>query len=148
GIPQAAQDPLEPIGHRRLRALIYKTDSGDFRRPLCIRRERPHDRCATDKDDKFAPPHRRAPDAQTAHRTGSHQRERIKLLLSDSNVRFGSKADICGATSHVRFAPNSDRESRHPGKVMSALHPKADMCGAIAYVCYGPKADITLSSDL
>src|SRR5262245_10439294 len=29
------------------------------------------------------------------------------------NVRFGSKADICGATEHVRFAPNSDRESGH-----------------------------------
>jgi hypothetical protein len=27
------------------------------------------------------------------------------------DVRFGSKADICAATSHVRFTPNSDRES-------------------------------------
>jgi hypothetical protein len=27
-----------------------------------------------------------------------------------TNVRFGSKADICGATSHVRFTPDSDRE--------------------------------------
>jgi hypothetical protein len=27
------------------------------------------------------------------------------------NVRFGSKADICSAKGHVRFAPNSDRES-------------------------------------
>src|SRR5262245_15387408 len=24
------------------------------------------------------------------------------------HVRFGSKADICAATSHVRFTPNSD----------------------------------------
>jgi len=24
------------------------------------------------------------------------------------DVRFGSKADICAATSHVRFTPNSD----------------------------------------
>jgi hypothetical protein len=32
------------------------------------------------------------------------------------NVRFGSKADICAATSHVRFVPNSDRESGHPGR--------------------------------
>ena len=29
------------------------------------------------------------------------------------NVRFGSQADICAATSHVRFTPNSDRKSRH-----------------------------------
>jgi hypothetical protein len=56
-------------------------------------------------------------------------------------VRFGSKADICAATSHVRFTPNSDRESGFLHKVMSALPPKADMCSALAYVCFGPKAD-------
>jgi hypothetical protein len=28
-----------------------------------------------------------------------------RLLLSSRDVRFGSKADICGATSHVRFTP-------------------------------------------
>jgi hypothetical protein len=27
------------------------------------------------------------------------------------DVRFGSEADICGAPTHVRFTPNSDRES-------------------------------------
>jgi hypothetical protein len=58
------------------------------------------------------------------------------------DVRFGSKADICAATSHVRFTPNSDRESEIPQKAMSALHPIADMCGALAYVRFGPKADI------
>src|SRR5262249_6320429 len=57
------------------------------------------------------------------------------------DVRFGSEADICAAISHVRFTPNSDRESRHPQPVMSALPPKAGMCGATAYVCYGPIAD-------
>jgi|SoiMetStandDraft_5_1073268.scaffolds.fasta_scaffold162593_1 hypothetical protein len=64
------------------------------------------------------------------------------LFLSRRNVRFGSKADICGATAHVRFTPNSDRESGFPHKVMSALHPKADMCSALAHVCFGPIADI------
>src|SRR5262249_55866620 len=59
-----------------------------------------------------------------------------------NDVRFGSKADICAAKSDVRFAPNSDRESRHPQTVMSALPPKADMCSARAHVCFGPKADI------
>jgi hypothetical protein len=37
------------------------------------------------------------------------------------NVRFGSKADMCGAIGHVRFTPNSDRKSEFPQKVMSAL---------------------------
>jgi hypothetical protein len=52
-------------------------------------------------------------------------------------VRFGSKADIRAAKSHVRFTPNSDRKSGFPHKVMSALPPKADMCSALAYVCFG-----------
>jgi hypothetical protein len=46
------------------------------------------------------------------------------------------------AKSNVRFAPNSDRESGLPQKVMSALPPKADMCSALAYVCFGPIADV------
>jgi hypothetical protein len=29
------------------------------------------------------------------------------------HVRFGSKADMCAAISHVPFTPNSDRKSRH-----------------------------------
>src|SRR5262245_37594586 len=59
-----------------------------------------------------------------------------------ANVRFGSQADICVAKDDVRFTPNSDRESRHLPKVMSALPLKADMCAALAHVCFGPKADI------
>ena len=58
------------------------------------------------------------------------------------HVRFGSKADICGAKSDVRFTPNSDRKSGHAAMVMSALHLKADMCGANRHVCFGPIADI------
>ena len=50
-------------------------------------------------------------------------------LSSDQGgyVRFGSKADICSAKAHVRFTPNTDRESDIPPKVMSALPPKADI---------------------
>jgi hypothetical protein len=59
------------------------------------------------------------------------------------NVRFGSEADICAATSHVRFTPNSDHKSGHPQTAMSALPPKADTCGATRDVCFGPIADIT-----
>jgi len=66
------------------------------------------------------------------------------LALCDPDVRFGSKADMCAAPAHVRFTPNSDRESGHQQPVMSALPPKADMCSARAYVRYGPIADIAL----
>jgi hypothetical protein len=57
-----------------------------------------------------------------------------------SDVRFGSKADICAAKTHVRFTPNSDRKSGFPQKAMSALPSKADMCGATRDVCFGPKS--------
>jgi hypothetical protein len=50
--------------------------------------------------------------------------------LAGAYVRFGSKADVRTAIGHVRFTPNSDRESRHVPMVMSALPLKADMCGA------------------
>jgi hypothetical protein len=49
-------------------------------------------------------------------------------------VRFGSEPDICSAQAYVRFTPDSDRESGHPQKVMSALPPKADMSGATSDV--------------
>ena len=56
------------------------------------------------------------------------------LTPSPENVRFGSKTDMCGAKRYVRLAPESDRESRHPQRVMSALPPKADMCSATSDV--------------
>jgi hypothetical protein len=59
-----------------------------------------------------------------------------------SCVRFGSEADMCDAQAHVRFTPNSDRNSGRALTVMSALPPKADMCGATGNVGYGPIADI------
>jgi hypothetical protein len=59
-----------------------------------------------------------------------------------ADVRFGSKADIRGAATHVRFTPNSDRESGFPQTVMSALRPKSDMCGATTDVRFGPIGDI------
>ncbi len=46
------------------------------------------------------------------------------------------------ALNHVRFTSNSDRESGHPQKVMSALPLKADVCGANQDVRFGPIADI------
>ena len=46
------------------------------------------------------------------------------------DVRFGSQADMCAATSDVRFTSDSDHESGHVPMVMSALPLKADMCSA------------------
>ena len=65
----------------------------------------------------------------------------MRAVKGCPHVRFGSLADICSAKGHVRFTPNSDRESGLLQKVMSALTPKADMCSAVADVCYGTKAD-------
>src|SRR5262249_15698447 len=54
---------------------------------------------------------------------------------------------MCSAQAHVRFTPNSDRESGHPQKVMSALPLKADMGSAATHVCFGPIADIVALFD-
>jgi hypothetical protein len=62
-------------------------------------------------------------------------------LSSWLDVRFGSKADMCGAIGDVRFAPNSDHESGFPQTVMCALRPKADMCSARGMSTFGPIAD-------
>ena len=39
-------------------------------------------------------------------RSEGHHRPLAMAKLKD--VRFGSKADMCGAKRHVRFTPNSD----------------------------------------
>jgi hypothetical protein len=53
------------------------------------------------------------------------------------DVRFGSEVDMCGATAHVRFTLNSDRESGLSQRRMSALPPKADLCSATRDVRFG-----------
>jgi len=63
-----------------------------------------------------------------------------------SDVRFGSKADICSATADVRFTPISDRESGLSQTIMSASPPKADICSALTNVRFGPIADTQLIS--
>jgi len=44
-----------------------------------------------------------------------------------AHVRFGSKADMCSAQAHVRFTPNSDRESGIPAK-SCLLYPQSRTC--------------------
>ena len=75
-------------------------------------------------------------DRLSANQFGRNRRRPI-----DHNVRFWGKADIRSAIGHVRFA-HSDRESRLPQTVASALPPKADVCGATSDVRYGPEADM------
>ena len=57
---------------------------------------------------------------------------------------LGQKQTCAAQKGDVRFAPNSDRESRHAANGMSALPPKADMCTALAHVRFGPKADMII----
>jgi hypothetical protein len=42
-----------------------------------------------------------------------------------AHVRFGSKADICAAKTHVRFTPNSDRESGFPANGHVCFTPES-----------------------
>jgi hypothetical protein len=51
---------------------------------------------------------------------------------------------MCTAIGHVRFTLNSDRESGHQSRVMSALPPKADMCGATRMSALGQKRTFDL----
>ena len=76
-----------------------------------------------------------------------HRTDKNWLTGRAINVRFGSKADVCVAKQHVRFAANSDRESGLPQKVMSALRPTADMCAATTDVGYGPIAAFTSAEE-
>ena len=69
--------------------------------------------------------------AEAFHETRISTYLKTELEVNGSpNVDFGSKAGSWSAATHVRFTPNSDRESGHPQEVMSALPPKADMCTA------------------
>jgi hypothetical protein len=56
-------------------------------------------------------------------------------LFSARQVRFGSQADMSGAKRHVRFTPNSDRESGLPRQASGHVQRTRP-------VCFGPKADI------
>src|SRR5512135_1729759 len=62
------------------------------------------------------------------------------------NVRFGSKADICGATSHVRFTPDNDRESDFSQKVVSALPRKRTCAAQLGMSALGQKRTLRRTS--
>ena len=51
----------------------------------------------------------------------------FKGVVKRPNVRFGSKADMCGAQVDVRFTPESDAECVHSN---FRYGPIADSCAA------------------
>ena len=51
-------------------------------------------------------------------------RDNLRQTLIRLNVRFGSKANSCSAATHVRFTPDSDRESGHPRTERAYLSPR------------------------
>jgi hypothetical protein len=59
-----------------------------------------------------------------------------------TDVRYGSQADMGSAKWHVRFTPDSNRESGFQQKFMSASPLKADMCMALAHVSQEPEGDM------
>src|SRR4029453_6950762 len=67
-------------------------------------------------------------------------------FLNRGKCPLGSLADICSAKGHVRFTPNSDRESGFPANGHVRFTPK-NMCSARGHVCFGPIADIRTSDD-
>ena len=57
-------------------------------------------------------------------------------------VRFGSLADICSAKGHVRFAPNSDRESGFPANGHVRFTPESGHVRCTRPCLIWAKADI------
>src|SRR5262249_60889006 len=79
-------------------------------------------RCAAKHRDELPSPHAfQAQGLQPTTSNGSYCASQQNGVL---DFRFGSKADICAATSHVRFTPNSDIDC------------------VFRHVPQGPKADI------
>src|SRR5262249_29910202 len=105
---------------------------------LCVNRKRPGCHPTCNHLEKVAPPHCRLRGLRYVMVAISASARKEAPPITKPHVRFGSKADICSATRHVRFTPNSDRKSGLPQTVMSALPPKADMCGATSDVRFGP----------
>jgi len=133
-------DPNWPSGHpRQLPSSILPSGSGGELKNLELNRR--------SKEDKPECGQRNGQHHDVDHpRPKPSHASTLLFFIPFLDVRFGSLADICSAKGHVRFTPNSDRESGFPHKIMSALPPKADMCSALAYVCFGPIADIATYS--
>jgi len=89
-----------------------KPDAPDLRRLLRDRRERPRYRRTANDTDEFPSPHcfTRAEDYVgdvKYHISHLGTVPRAKLRRTPGDVRFGSKADISGCPSNVRFTPKS-----------------------------------------
>src|SRR5262245_43571449 len=79
------------------------SDKRDHRQRWLLRTryDRPRRYCTTNKTYERASPHSRPEARHVMVANCDNAREGV-------DVRFGSKADICSAATHVRFTPNSD----------------------------------------
>src|SRR5262245_17218710 len=75
----------------------------------------------------------------TAGSTTMVNSSKLRLLHHGMNVRFGSKADICVATSDVCFTPDSDRKSGHV-PMACLLYSRKQTCAVqLAMLAMGQK---------
>jgi hypothetical protein len=92
---------------------------------LCTRGDRSCGSCAAEKRDEFPSSHclSEAQDGASYRLNPMRWKGVAARPIQPRYVRFGSSADICTAMGHVRFTPNSDRESRFP-KSSCPLYPR------------------------
>ena len=110
----------------------------DAPHPLGVLRTRSERRRRhTDKEtDELAPLHACLPNS------GGHRKDEIGILEGFSNVRFGSKADICDAIRHVRSTPESGHVRRTSRCLLSAnsesntLHYNHALMSSFAFWLY------------
>src|SRR5262249_61413814 len=81
-------------------------------------RERPRDSCKTQYRDELTPSHTHLSSGRSivSAETSALKEAETGFAIATyelAHVRFGSKANMCSAIGHVRFTPNSDRESGH-----------------------------------
>src|SRR6478609_4961922 len=79
---------------------------------LRARRNRPSS-CTAKKGDELAPSHVPSVKLRTGHRIASNEQTGRGRVLRTADVRFGSLADSCTATTHVRFTPESGHQPKN-----------------------------------
>jgi hypothetical protein len=69
---------------------------------------------------------------------GQWRSVRFNAVVMQLRVRFGSKADVRDAPSHVSFTPNSDRKSGHVGQTQASfLPPESQHTGHLKMKLFG-----------
>jgi hypothetical protein len=94
-------------GGRVWRYSLQHTDEPDALTSLCACDARPSSGRAGEQRNKFASPHGKPRAAAIGQSDYYRKLALCGTTKSASDVRFGSKADICGAKTHVCFTPES-----------------------------------------